>query len=158
AGIGERLARLARVLIFGEDIEASGPQFESMQVQTNSILLRFSHVGAGLKAGDRDLEGFTLCGADRGFLPARAEVTTRDTVRVSAAAVSRPVAVRYAWEPCPTGTLFNSESLPASPFRTDNFDTGHFLPAPGRKPTPTAVPASAAGAAQQQPSPARQAL
>ncbi len=41
---------------------------------------------------------------------------------VSSAAVSAPVAVRYAWDNYPEGcNLFNGAGLPAAPFRTDRW-------------------------------------
>ena len=49
-------------------------------------------------------------------------------IRVASPKAPEPVAVRYAWEPFPDCNLFNSEGLPASPFRTDDFEVGHYLP------------------------------
>ena len=43
-----------------------------------------------------------------------------DSVVVSSPAVPNPAFVRYAWADNPAGAnLFNSEGLPAAPFRTD---------------------------------------
>ncbi len=43
-----------------------------------------------------------------------------NTVIVSSVVVPMPVAVRYAWANNPAGrNLYNSDSLPASPFRTE---------------------------------------
>jgi sialate O-acetylesterase len=36
--------------------------------------------------------------------------------------VPAPVAVRYDFSNSPQGKLYNKESLPASPFRTDDWD------------------------------------
>ena len=45
-----------------------------------------------------------------------------DTVRVSSPAVTKPVAVRYAYSNNPEGAnLYNRDGLPASPFRTDSW-------------------------------------
>ena len=44
------------------------------------------------------------------------------TVVVSGHEVSKPVAVRHAFQNNPAGcNLYNGEGLPASPFRTDNW-------------------------------------
>lgn len=43
---------------------------------------------------------------------------------VSAKAVPDPVAVRYGWHPAFEGSLLNRHGLPASPFRTDDWDDG----------------------------------
>jgi sialate O-acetylesterase len=44
-----------------------------------------------------------------------------DSVIVSNAAVSKPVAVRYGWANAPRCNLYNREGLPAEPFRTDDW-------------------------------------
>jgi len=36
--------------------------------------------------------------------------------------VKQPVAVRYSWSPLGEGNLFNGANLPASPFRTDDWE------------------------------------
>ncbi len=56
------------------------------------------------------------------FYPATATLTMKSMrVTVSSDKVENPVAVRYAFENCPEGTLFNVEGLPASYFRTDDW-------------------------------------
>jgi sialate O-acetylesterase len=127
--VGERLARLARAMVYGEAIEGTGPLYESMEIKDDgSVILHFSHVADNLRSRVGDLLGFTACGADKVFHPALAEITGKNTVRVTCADVAVPVAVRYAWAPAPDCNLVNSDGLPASPFRTDDFDTGHYLP------------------------------
>jgi sialate O-acetylesterase len=81
-------------------------------------------VGRGLVAkgvaGQR-LEGFTIAGADRRFLPASAAIQ-KGRVVVWSDLVPEPIAVRYAWADNPErANLFNLEGLPASPFRTDSW-------------------------------------
>ena len=50
---------------------------------------------------------------------------------VSSAEVKEPVAVRYAWAANPEGAnLVNSEGLPASIFRTDDWDDVEAAPPP----------------------------
>ena len=67
-----------------------------------------------------ELKGFAICGEDRKFVWAKAEIVG-DTVVVSSADISCPVAVRYGWADFPEVNLWNKEGLPASPFRTDSF-------------------------------------
>jgi len=65
------------------------------------------------------LKRFAIAGEDMKFVWADA-VIDKDTVVVSSRSVPKPVAVRYAWENNPDGcNLYNSDGLPASPFRTD---------------------------------------
>jgi sialate O-acetylesterase len=117
--VGERLERLARVLVYGQNVEASGPVFDSMTVDSNKAILHFTHIGGGLETHDsKALTGFTIAGADGKYLNASA-VIQGDTVIVSAPGVDYPVNVRYGWADYPEGNLWNRAGLPASPFRTD---------------------------------------
>ena len=64
--------------------------------------------------------GFTVCGEDKKFHAAKAEIVG-ETVVVTCDAVEKPVAVRYGWANHPLCNLFNGAGLPANPFRTDDF-------------------------------------
>jgi len=44
-----------------------------------------------------------------------------DKIVVSSENVQKPVAVRYAWADNPECNLYNKANLPASPFRTDDW-------------------------------------
>lgn len=117
--VGHRLALAARALAYGENIEYSGPLYESMKVENRKIIVQFKHTGGGLVARGGPLKGFTAAGKDGNFVPARAEIQD-NTVVVSADGIPDPVAARYGWENVPDVNLFNQEGLPASPFRTDS--------------------------------------
>lgn len=65
---------------------------------------------------------FEIAGADKVFYPAKAEVSEKGKdVIVFADEVKNPVAVRYGYKNYVKGCLFDSEGLPASSFRTDNW-------------------------------------
>lgn len=96
-----------------------------MKSENGKIILKFKHVGTGLVAKDGEvvakhgeLKGFTIAGADKKFVPAKAEIQG-DTVVVSADGITDPQAARYAWANVPDVNFYNQEGLPASPFRTD---------------------------------------
>jgi sialate O-acetylesterase len=119
--VGERLALAARHLAYGEhQLVYSGPIYRAASVDGNKIIVRFTSVGGGLVAkGGGELSGFAIAGADKHFVWADARVEG-DAVVVSSDAVPKPLWVRYAWADNPEGAnLYNSEGLPASPFRTD---------------------------------------
>ena len=118
APIGERLALAAQALAYGEMIEYSGPIYDSMRVDGNKVVLKFTHVGTGLVAKGGDLTGFLIAGADGKFVKANATIQD-NTVVVSSPEVAQPAAVRYGWEAYPVVNLWNREGLPASPFRTN---------------------------------------
>ncbi|MFM1748899.1 MAG: hypothetical protein RLZZ188_2565, partial [Verrucomicrobiota bacterium] len=80
------------------------------------VTVRFKHADGGLNAKGGAVRGFEVAGADGKWTPAEASISG-DTVMVSAEAVAKPVAVRYAWANLPEATLFNGAGLPASPFR-----------------------------------------
>jgi sialate O-acetylesterase len=119
--IGRRLALIARALAYSQDVVHSGPVYESMTVDGNTVRLRFTQTDGGLAArDDGDLKGFVAAGTNQQFVAARARIEG-DTVVVSAESVPRPVAVRYAFEDNPICNLINRAGLPAGPFRTDDW-------------------------------------
>jgi sialate O-acetylesterase len=110
--------------VYGRKIEIYGPIYESHTIAGGRVRVNFTHVGQGLafKHGDK-LQGFALAGADKQFHWADS-VIDGDTVVLSCAQVSAPMAVRYAWAGAPAwANLFNKDGLPALSFRTDNWDS-----------------------------------
>jgi sialate O-acetylesterase len=83
----------------------------------------FDQAGEGLKSRDGSaLKRFEIAAADKKWQWAEAKIDGKDAVIVSSAEVKNPVAVRYAWASNPEGAnLVNSEGLPASVFRTDDW-------------------------------------
>ena len=119
--VGKRLALWALARTYGKRLVYSGPIYKSMKVEDNKIILHFEHTGDGLVAcGGEPLKGFAIAGANRKFVWADAKLKG-DTVVVYSDKVAKPVAVRYAWADNPVCNLYNKESLPASPFRTDDW-------------------------------------
>ena len=114
--VGERLALEARRLVYGEKVTGCGPLYDGFSVDGANIVVRFT--GGALKSVGG---GFTIAGEDRKFVPATA-VIRGNTLVVNSPAIPKPVAVRYAWENWPTVSLFDEHVLPASPFRTDDWE------------------------------------
>jgi sialate O-acetylesterase len=120
--VGRRLALAARAVAYGEQIDYSGPIYRSMRVKDGRAVVQFRHVGGGLTArGGGALKGFAVAGADRAWVWANAAIDG-ETVVVSSEDVAQPVAVRYNWANNPIGNLYNEAGLPASPFRTDDWE------------------------------------
>jgi sialate O-acetylesterase len=119
--VGARLALAARAIAFGENVEFSGPLYKNMKVAGNKAVLSFDHVGYGLESRNGALKGFSICGEDKKFVWALAEIDG-DKVVVSSPNVQNPVAVRYGWADYPVVNLWNKNGLPATPFRTDEFE------------------------------------
>lgn len=123
--VGERLALAARNLVYGEkNLVYSGPEFKSMTVEGNRATLRFDHIGSGLTTDDGNLpQHFAIAGLDSTFVWANAKIKG-NTIVIWSDEVENPIAVRYAWANNPEGAnLYNEEGLPASPFRTDDWET-----------------------------------
>lgn len=118
--IGERLAACALRLQYKNNIPHSGPIYRSMKTKGNKAEICFDFVYSGLVSKEADLRGFTICGSDRNFIPAKAEISGNKVI-VWADEVTRPIAVRYGWSNWTEANLFNKDNFPASPFRTDNF-------------------------------------
>jgi sialate O-acetylesterase len=118
------MALAARGIAYGENIEYSGPIYSGMKVNGDKVVLSFDHAKSGLEAREGELKGFAICGADKKFVWAKAEIDASSggkKIIVSSPQVTQPVAVRYGWADCPVVNLWNKDGLPASPFRTDDF-------------------------------------
>ncbi len=117
--VGKRLALWALAKDYGKtDLVYSGPLYKSMEVDGDKIRLHFEHVGDGLVArDDKPLSHFQIAGEDGMFVDATASIDG-GTVVVSAASVSQPKHVRFAWHQLAEPNLSNKNGLPASPFRT----------------------------------------
>jgi sialate O-acetylesterase len=115
-----RLALAAAKVAYGEDVVHSGPRFRSMRVAGDCVRVTFSDLGSGLRIKDRYgyVRGFEIAAGDGKFHWARARASD-DEIEVCNDSVRRPAAVRYDWTNTPDGNVYNSEGLPALPFRTD---------------------------------------
>jgi sialate O-acetylesterase len=119
--VGKRLALNALNSVYGQKIVFSGPIYKSMTLENDKIRLAFDHVNGGLMTPENaKLTGFAIAGEDKKFYWADAEIDG-ETIVVSGAQVTKPVAVRYAWAANPDCNLYNTDGLPASPFRTDSW-------------------------------------
>lgn len=129
---GERLARWALAKDYGRTLVWSSPLYKSSEIKGSQIIIHFEHVGEGLRARDSGpLRRFEIAGEDKKWRWAEAEVAGKDSVAVHCADVLRPVAVRYAWAANPEGAnLVNSDGLPASVFRTDDWSDAEPPPPP----------------------------
>lgn len=121
--VGVRLSLLARKIVYKEKIIANGPQLLSYDVKGDKVILHFDQHDLLLKvSGSTGYSGFGIAGDDKVFHWATATVKD-NTILLSASAVKHPVAVRFNWADSPPAILYNKEGLPATPFRTDNWDT-----------------------------------
>jgi sialate O-acetylesterase len=140
--VGLRLALAAKHIAYGQDLVYSGPIYDSMKVEGGAIRVSFTNTGSGLQMSappwtppgvkattPTELTGFAIAGADEKWVWAKAKIDGNDVV-VSSDQVASPVAVRYGWAMNPSCNLYNKEGLPASPFRTDDWDAPVTPPKP----------------------------
>jgi sialate O-acetylesterase len=123
-GVANRLARWALAKDYGIKLPYQSPTYKSMEKKDNKIILTFDHVGDGLYSFDTTTPlGFTVAGDDRKFHRAEAKIIPPNRVEVWSDKVSHPEAVRYAWADNPVCNLYSAppNSLPATPFRTDDW-------------------------------------
>ncbi len=121
--VGRRLARWALANDYGKKgVIASGPLYKEMKIEDGKIRISFDYAGGGLKSRDGGpLKRFEIAGEDKVWHWADAKIDGTSVV-VSSGAVTKPAAVRYAWASNPQGAnLVNSDGLPASLFRTDDW-------------------------------------
>jgi sialate O-acetylesterase len=137
ADVGLRLSLLARHVAYGENVVCFGPLYDSTKVEGATIRVSFrpDTIGDGLVIGSSpwkdpkattvpsttELQGFLIAGEDQKWVDAQAKIDG-NTVVVSNAQVPNPTAVRYAWAQSPLANLYNKNGLPASPFRTDDWN------------------------------------
>lgn len=120
--VGKRLALWALAKTYGvKDIVWSGPLYKDHEIEGDKIRIFFDHADAGLVCKGNKLIDFTIAGKDRKFVSAEARIEG-STVVVYADEVKIPAAVRFGWANVSEPNLFNRESLPAGPFRTDNWE------------------------------------
>ncbi|MEX0315379.1 MAG: sialate O-acetylesterase [Allomuricauda sp.] len=119
--VGRRLALWALAKTYGiKGMAYSGPIYKSMEVKRNKIILTFDHAdGLGIKG--KTLKEFYVAGTDKKFYEAKARVKD-NKVEVYSAKVKKPEAVRFAFDDKALPNLINGAGLPASAFRTDNWE------------------------------------
>jgi sialate O-acetylesterase len=121
--VGQRLAFLALSKTYGvQKIESSGPVLKEMTIHDNIAELTFDHASKGLTSFGKELSNFEIAGINKHFFKAKAFITKNGRVRIYSDWVSKPVAVRYAFKNFVVGDLYNTEGLPASSFRTDDWE------------------------------------
>ena len=119
--VGARLALEARRIAYGEKIIANGPAYDGVKFKKGQAILSFKNVGGGLEARGGELTGFAIAGTDKKFVWATAKIEGGKVI-VSSANVAEPAAVRFGWSDFPVVNFFNKQGLPASPFRTDDWE------------------------------------
>lgn len=117
--IGERLAHWALNKTYGHSAVPSGPLYRSVTFKDDAAYITFDY-GADMHASDgQPLRTFEIAEYDGQFVPAQAEVTDAQTIRIKSELIKHPKYVRYGWQPFTRANLVNGDALPASTFRSE---------------------------------------
>ncbi|MEG8947881.1 sialate O-acetylesterase [Rosettibacter firmus] len=121
--VGVRLALWALAKDYNKKFFYSGPIYKSMKILNDKIELSFDYADGGLIIKERNgNNNFLIAGKDKVFKKAEVKVKGKKLI-VYNPEIKNPVAVRYCWDNTSEATLFNKAAgLPASSFRTDNWD------------------------------------
>jgi sialate O-acetylesterase len=121
--VAARLVRWALAKDYGIKIAYRSPEFKSMEIKDNKVLVTLDMFGSALRPFDvLDAIGFAVCGEDKVWHWAKGTITAPNQVELTCEKVAKPIAVRYAWANNPVCNLFSNEGLPLTPFRTDDFE------------------------------------
>jgi sialate O-acetylesterase len=122
ADVGGRLAWWALAKVYKKKVMYSGPLYKSMKIDKQNAIVSFDYAEKGLVIKEVNGEhNFTIAGEDSIFRKAMVKVAGKRLI-ISNSEISSPRAVRYAWSNTDRGTLFNREGLPASSFRTNDWE------------------------------------
>ncbi|ESQ86576.1 hypothetical protein ABAC460_22955 [Asticcacaulis sp. AC460] len=113
--VGERLARAARVVAYGDtSITPGGPEAISATRSGNDIVVAFKSTNGGLRTYSSDLAiGFEACAGGTCHYVAGSPSGDTVVLKGAGAGVTK---VRYAWADSPFVNLFSADDLPAAPF------------------------------------------
>jgi len=120
--VGMRLARWALANDYGIKLPFRSPEYKSMEVAGDKVVLTFDHVGRGWRPFDvNEPIGFAVAAEDKKFVWAKAKILPDGRIEVSAESVPAPASVRYGWADNPVCNLYSRDDLPLTPFRTDTW-------------------------------------
>ena len=115
--LGQRLARAAQALAYGEAITPSGPKPQSVVRTGDDLVVTFGDTDGGLATYSADTAlGFETCDAAQTCRYVTA-VADHNTVILKGANRPDVVSLRYAWSDAPVVNLFSAADLPVTPFQ-----------------------------------------
>ncbi len=117
--VGQRLARGARAVAYGENVTPGGPEATGVARSGSDLVISFKDTNGGLRSYSSDTAiGFEVCAGDNNCKYAAAW-PSGDTVVLKGANAPEITSVRYAWSDAPYVNLYSADDLPAVPFRLD---------------------------------------
>lgn len=118
--VGYRLALLAQKSTLKVGNIAEGPKMKSIKTKGGKMTIEYDNA-VGLKTTDgKSPKAFWLADNSGKWHQAKAKIKGKKII-LSAADLTNPLYVRYAFSAKPEVNLVNAAGLPARPFRTDDF-------------------------------------
>lgn len=118
---GERLALWALGQTYGvRDFSYKSPTFNAFEVKGSQMIVSFNNASNGLTTFGKELTGFEIAGENKVFYAATTFLRAKSVI-LSSPHVEKPVAVRYAFKDFTVGTLFGTDGLSVSSFRSDDW-------------------------------------
>jgi sialate O-acetylesterase len=115
--VGQRLARLARSLVYQQPVTANGPVLKSVERGNGQLRVTFSGIDGQLITRSATTPiAFELCGVAANscaFVPAQID---GNSVILTSADSTVATRLRYCWGDAPICNLYDSAGLPAGPF------------------------------------------
>lgn len=130
--ISEKMAYAAKGLVYGLNDCYTAATVSASEIRDGSIYVTFRDVGDGLITDGESLRAFSICGKEGVYVSAKAEIVSKDTIRIYSPSVPEPKSAAYAYTQSNIhANLFSSadgEKLFAvSPFVTDmNYGRHHW--------------------------------
>lgn len=120
--VGKRFANSVLNMVYKKSGEYTAPVYESLSIKGDTIIVKFNHVGNGLKVinGINNVRGFALRNENGIYVGAKAKIISSNEVAVWNERVKSPQQVSYAWTTYNVmSNLSNSVDIPAAPFRSE---------------------------------------
>lgn len=115
--VGRRLAIWALSQVYGQEGPKPAPLPVKHEIKDSSVVVTYTGPVLYKSGGD---SGWVIAGADKAWHPATVEVKD-NTVVLTSKAVPQPVAARYAWAEMPVVTMWSTDGLPVTQYRTDEW-------------------------------------
>lgn len=117
--IGQRLARNARAIVYGQAIEPGGPEAVSVKRSGRDLVVAFRYTAPQKSAklltySSNEAIGFEVCSAN--VCKYANAVVENDKIVLKDSNSPSVTSVRYAWADSPFVNLYNGDDLPAVPF------------------------------------------
>ncbi|OAQ40331.1 hypothetical protein A5893_05100 [Pedobacter psychrophilus] len=121
--VAERLLKIALANDYHQkNVVWLGPEVKKVKMNDDKAVIKFVNVANGLEMNPSSSSNFEIAGEDQKFYPAKAKIVSKNQLIIESDEVKKPVAVRYGFQDFFIGNLYNSAGLPASPFRTDQWE------------------------------------